>query len=483
MTKPADSTQELQHELHRALGKKGWLNDADNLRKFGTDWLGRSHSTPIGVAVPKSTREVSEVITLCRKFNVSISPQGGNTGLVGGCLQHTDRQWIVLSTIRLTGEICIDKQALTVSVSAGTILQNLHDALAEHDLSLPIHFGAEGSARIGGIVATNAGGSHAFRFGTVKDQVLGLEAVLADGSIWNGKRALIKDNTGYQLKHMFTGSEGTLGVITGVVFKVRPAPRTVVTSLLAFESLENAQRFAEHAQARLHEVLTGLEFFTELGVQLLNTHLDNIQFPFSQTHHCYVLAEAQTSLDFALNEAFEQLLEDCLEMELVADGTVALNPAHRKALWQIREEIPEGQRREGQQLKHDISVPVSRISEFIQTATAECQNLFPGVRVNAFGHLGDGNIHFNLSPPTGNTDFGDAGPILSNRIYQLAEGFDGSFAAEHGIGSIKVDLADQLRDLTERQLMRTIKMSLDPKGILNPDVIIQTRESVRQKPA
>ena len=462
----------LSAGLKRVLGEKGWLTDRLSINADASDWLGRTAASPIGVAKPASVEEVSAVVKLCRSAGVCITPQGGNTGLVGGALSMSETPGIILSTSRLGHRLEIDPVGMTVTVDAGVVLSRLHEALEPSGLMLPLHLGSGGTAQIGGLIATNAGGSHAMRFGTMMDQVLGLEVVLADGAIWNGMRPLIKDNAGYQLRKLFCGSEGTLGIITGAVLRLLPAPRKIATALVAVPDWEAAVAFGQMARLELAEILTGLEFFSDLGVELLRRHLPHIVFPLDIRSTAYVLIEVGTGLAVDPDSHLQGLLEQGFEAGSILDGVVAASEKQRRDLWHLREEIPEAQRLEGIQLKHDISVPVSSLAEFIHSAREQCTKRLAGVRINSFGHLGDGNIHFNLSPPPGGAGFSGVGDSLSECIYRLSVQMGGSFAAEHGLGSLKVDHADRLRPAVERDVMRHIKHALDPENLLNPRTVV-----------
>ncbi|HEX9859401.1 MAG TPA: FAD-binding oxidoreductase, partial [Paracoccaceae bacterium] len=358
-------------------------------------------------------------------------------------------------------------------VGAGLVLARLHEGLDGTGLMFPLHLGAEGSAQIGGLIGTNAGGSHAFRFGMMADLVLGLEVVLPDGTVWDGLRSVQKDNAGYALRRLFCGSEGTLGVVTRAVLKLHPAPRQRATALLALPDEAAAVAFGTRLRAEAGEFLTGLEFFSDLGLTLALRHVAGLVFPLDSRGGCYLLVEVASGSDkVPLDDILGGVLEAGLEDGLVLDGAVAASEAQRAAFWRLREEQPEGQRLEGAQLKHDIAVPPGRIADFVAEGAALCAALVPGVRINPFGHLADGNIHYNLTPPEGARDFGGQDAALALQLARLASAMGGSFAAEHGLGRAKIGLADALRSGTERDLMRRIKRALDPAGGLNPGAVL-----------
>lgn len=462
----------LVDKLAMLLGSKGWLTDASDTTKYSRDWLNKYGVPPIGVARPASTMETSEVLRLCYETNTPIVPQGGITGLVGAsvaCAPGT----IILSLERMNNIESIDEQNFTTTIGAGVVLEQLHNTLAEKDLMFPLHLGSQGSAQIGGLIATNAGGSHAFRFGTMQDLVLGLEVVLPTGEIWDGTRHLLKDNTGFQLRKLFCGSEGRLGVITRAVLKTYPTHKSQATALIALPNLKSALQFGRVVRNSISEFLTALEFFDDNILELTLKNVSETKWPMDSRSPIYLLVELSCSLkNFELSEFFENFLEDAFKSELITDAVLSQSEEQRLSIWKIRENLPEATLREGPQLKHDISVPVTEIPSFLQDCSTKIKSILPNVRIWSFGHLGDGNIHYNLSPPIGQNDFGSHSDIISYIIYKTAEQHGGSFAAEHGIGRSKKLIADELRSPVERNLMRKIHESIDPKNIMNPGVII-----------
>lgn len=455
------------------LGPKGWRDGRDVLTAHGTDWLGRAGATPLGVALPESTEQAAALVWLCAQQGISITPQGGNTGLNGASILSPGASGIILSMARLNRIRSIDPTGLTAVVEAGMVLSRLHDALEEHGLMLPLHLGSGGSAQIGGLIGTNAGGSHAMRYGMMEAQVLGLEVVLPDGSVWNGLRSLIKDNSGYALRRLFCGAEGTLGVVTCASLRLQPAPRSRATALLAVDGMEEALELHSVMQRGASELLASIEFFCERGLSLLLKHFPSLKRPFMEPWPFYVLVELQTSTSSVdIGALLESVLEACFGRGLLRDGLVAASETQRAEFWKLREELPEGQRREGPQLKHDVAVPVRRLAEFIKRAEQDAQRILAGVRIVPFGHLGDGNVHLNLSPPRGSSDFNGRGLALADAIYRIAVDMGGTFSAEHGLGTSKVALADSLRDPTERKLMLNIKQAIDPNAIMNPGKLL-----------
>ncbi|MBB3933970.1 FAD-binding oxidoreductase [Aureimonas phyllosphaerae] len=466
---------ELAERLAKILGPKGWMPAAE-AGPFQRDWLDRYGAPPFGVARPACTAEVSAVLAAAHAAGVAVVPQGGNTGLCGGAVLGSPGG-VILSLGRMNACGVPDAASGSIEVEAGLVLQMLHDRLDGSGLMFPMHLGAEGSAQVGGLIGTNAGGSHAFRFGMMQDLVLGLEVVLADGTVWNGMRAVQKDNAGYQLRRLFCGSEGTLGIVTRAVLKLHPAPRQRATALLVLPDEAAAVAFGTRLRAEAGEVLTGLEFFCELGLDLALRHVTSLGYPLETRGGTYLLVEiASASARMPLEDILTATLEWGMEEGLVLDGTIAASDAQRGAFWRLREEQPEGQRLEGAQLKHDVAVPPGRIAEFVAAAGARCEAILPGVRINPFGHLADGNIHYNLSPPEEAADFGGKAQELGLAIAGLATEMSGSFAAEHGLGQAKIALADALRSPVERQLMRSIRRALDPAAVLNPWAVAPARD-------
>ncbi|MGV6873939.1 FAD-binding oxidoreductase [Pseudochelatococcus sp. B33] len=462
---------DLATPLSQVLGPKGWLSGED-AAPYRRDWLDRCGEQPLGVARPASTQEVAQVMKICARADVPVVPQGGNTGLC--CASVVDGgDGVILSLERMARIAEPDRASGSVEVEAGAVLATLHESLVPHGLIFPLHLGAEGSARIGGLIGTNAGGSHALRYGMTQDLVLGLEVVLADGTVWNGLRAVQKDNAGYQLRKLFCGAEGTLGVVTRAILKLYPAPRQRTTALLTAPSLAAAVEFGVRVRTEAAEFLSGLEFFSDTGLSFVLDHLDVGGFPLKTRGETHLLIELGSASSLVpLDDILMALFEWGLEQGLVLDGTLASSNVQRAHFWKLREELPEGQRLEGPQLKHDISVPPGRVADYVDEARTLCDGLLPGIRANPFGHLGDGNIHFNLSPPPSAADFSGRGRDIAQALAVLATQMGGSFAAEHGLGRSKIALADSQRSTVERNLMATLKRALDPDGLLNPGVIV-----------
>ena len=453
------------------LGPKGWIGPED-CQAWQRDWLDQYGEVPLGVARPKSTAEVSDVLRLCYAEGVPVVPQGGNTGLVGaGVLGEPGG--VIISLGRMNAISSPDLSGGSISVEAGVILGQLHQSLEGAGLMFPMHLGSEGSAQVGGLIATNAGGSHAFRYGMMQDLVLGLEVVLADGRVWNGMRAVQKDNAGYQLRKLFCGSEGTLGIVTRAILKLSPEPKQQLTALLAVRDASGLLKLAAKLRAEGGEFLSAMEFFSDVGLSIALANIPGLVFPLQSRASFYVVVEAGSgSMQVPLDSILTEVMEWGMDEGIVVDGAPAMSEAQRAAFWRLREEQPEGQRRLGAQLKHDLSVPPGQLAEFLDRANDECGQVLKGVTINTFGHLGDGNVHYNLSPPLGQRDFSGFNSEFSVKLGKLSTVMGGSFAAEHGIGRTKIMLADVLRDPVERSLMECLKSALDVTGTLNPGVIV-----------
>jgi FAD/FMN-containing dehydrogenase len=395
--------------------------------------------------------------------------------MVGGATPSESGEELVLSTARLTRIRDIDPLDLTMTLEAGVTLKAAQDTAAEAGCLLPLSISSEGSAQIGGVLATNAGGNNTVRYGNARDMVLGLEVVLADGTVWNGLRRLRKDNTGYCLRQLFVGSEGTLGVVTAAVLKLVPQPRETCVALCAVRSPEAALALFGRFQTHDPAALSAFELMSGLGTEFVLRHVEGAVLPLAAPSPFYVLVELATPRpDAGLRTTLEGVLEAALAEGIVADAAIAESEAQRAAIWRLREEHSEAQKREGASVKNDVSVPVSHVPEFIRRATAACETLIPGIRAVPFGHVGDGNIHFNLQQPV------DADPAwflaqdhaIMDTVNEVVRAFDGSFSAEHGIGRLKPYMMTDWRGGTELALMLRIKRALDPQGILNPGKLL-----------
>jgi FAD/FMN-containing dehydrogenase len=461
--------------IKAAVGPQGWLEAADDVAPYVLDWRRKWPGASPLVVRPACTQELAEVMRLCAAHQISVVPQSGNTGLVGGSGPRANGRDIVLSLNRMAAIREVDPVNNTMTVEAGCILADIQAAADGHDRIYPLSLAAEGSCRIGGNLSTNAGGTNVLRYGNARDHVLGLEVVLADGRIWDGLRGLRKDNTGYDLKQLFLGSEGTLGIITAAVLKLWPKPRQTVTSWLGVPNAHAAVAILNKAQAASGSQITGFEYIVRDALELTLANMPQNRNPLTGTHAACVLMEATSGQDGdGLRNTVEAILADAMEEGLIEDAVIAESDGQAKALWQIREDIPEAQIHAGGGLKHDVAVPVSKVADFLDEATALVHKIAPMARVIAFGHLGDGNIHFNQSAVT--LDRQDELLALerdvNDAVESLAVTMGGSFSAEHGVGRLRLRQMSLYKSEVERDLMASIKQTLDPAGLLNPGKVV-----------
>jgi FAD/FMN-containing dehydrogenase len=469
------SAPTLLAAIRDVVGDRGLLTDPADIAPFTEDWRRLYRGRTPAVIRPASTDEVARVVAICAAARVPLVPQGGNTSMVGGATPAEDGSQLVLSLARLNRVRDLDPVDLTLTIEAGVTLQAAQAVAAEAGFMLPLSIASEGSAQIGGVLATNAGGNNTVRYGNARDLVLGLEVVLADGSVWNGLRRLRKDNTGYCLRQLFVGSEGTIGIITAAVLKLVPRPRDLAVAFCAVASPAAALQLFSRFQAHDPGAVQAFEYMSGAGIDLVLRHIPGAALPLGEPAAHYVLVElASPRPDAGLRAALETVLEQALAAGIVSDAAVAESEAQRAAIWRLREEHSEAQKREGASVKNDVSVPVSKVPEFIRRATAACEALMPGIRAMPFGHMGDGNIHFNLVQPVG----GDPAWFLAqdhaimDTVNEVVRTLDGSFSAEHGIGLLKPYMMPDWRGGPELELMRRIKAALDPLGILNPGKVL-----------
>jgi FAD/FMN-containing dehydrogenase len=463
--------KELIESLRRLLGPLGVLTDPADFEAYAVDWRKRTRGMPLAVLRPATTEEVAAAVKLCAQHQAGLVPQGGNTGQCAGAIPSADGRQLVLSLGRMNRVRAVDVQNNTLTVEAGCVLAAIQEAAAQIDRLFPLSLGAEGSCQIGGNLATNAGGTAVLRYGNAREMVLGLEVVLPNGDIWNGLRGLRKDNTGYDLKQLFLGSEGTLGVITAAVLKLYPRPKAAATGLAAIASPSAAVELLNDFRAQVGDRVTGFEIISRRCIDLLLKNIPKYSDPFAQRYDWYLLCELNDTLSTAeLGGVMESTLATAMEKQLVLDAVVAANRTQADTLWRMREEIPEGNRLEGPWVRHDVSVPVSRIPELIEQGTRALQARFPGIRVVAFGHIGDGNIHFNAMAPEAiaHEDFVARQTEVYDIVHTLVMTLGGSFSAEHGIGGLKVEEMRRHKSGIELELMRKLKSAFDPLGIMNP---------------
>ncbi|OYU43063.1 MAG: hydroxyacid dehydrogenase [Burkholderiales bacterium PBB4] len=451
------------------------LTEGD-LTAYEQDWRKRERGHALAVVRPATTAEVAAVVKCCAAAGVSLVPQGGNTGMVVGSTPDASGTQVVLSLQRLNRVRVLDGANLTVTVEAGCILQTLQEACEAQGFLFPLSLAAEGSCTIGGNLATNAGGTQVVRYGNTRELCLGLEVVTAQGEVWDGLMGLRKDNTGYDLRHLFIGSEGTLGIITAATMKLYPLPATQLTALAAVPSLEAAVQLLGLAHKFLNAGLTGFEVMGDFALGLVRKHFPQQKVPFEGlSPYCVVLENSDHESEDHARQQFERLLEAALEEGCVLDAVVAENLAQAHALWHIRESIPLAQAQEGLNIKHDISIAVSKIPAFVAEADAALQAVCPGVRLVNYGHLGDGNLHYNVQAPAD----ADAELFLSTQegpinaaVYDLVDRYRGSISAEHGIGSLKRDKLAHHKSPVALTAMRAIKTALDPQNLLNPNRVL-----------
>ena len=448
-----------------------------DLSAWERDWRKRAQGRALAVVRPANVQEVSEVVKACANAKISIVPQGGNTGLAVGSIPDDSGQQVVLSLQRMNKIRSLDAANLTVIAEAGCILQQVQTHVEEAGYLFPLSLAAEGSCTLGGNLGTNAGGTQVVRFGNTRELCLGLEVVTAQGDIWHGLSGLRKDNTGYDLRNLLIGSEGTLGIITAACMKLYPQPAAQLTAWAAVPSMEAAVSLLGLAHERLGAGLTGFEVMGQFALGLVDKHHPQLRVPlFKETPWCVLLENSDHESEAHARAGFEGLMETALDKGWVTDAVVAESLAQAQGLWQIRESIPLAQATEGLNIKHDISIPVSRIPQFVAETDALLQTKIPGIRLVNFGHLGDGNLHYNVQAPAG----ADGPAFLKNHedevntwVFDQVKAFNGSISAEHGIGSLKADKLSHYKDPTALAMMKAIKQALDPQNIMNPGRVIK----------
>lgn len=456
------------------VGDKGLFTDPAAMEPHLAEERGLYRGAAAAVVRPASTEEAAAVVKLCAEHTVPMVPQGGNTGLVGGSVAAAGS--VILSTARLNRIRAVDPVNYTITVEAGCILADVQAAAEDQGCLFPLSLGAEGSCHIGGNLASNAGGVNVLRYGNARDLCLGLEVVLPDGRVWNGMKALAKDNTGYALKHLFIGGEGTLGLITAAVLKLFPLPTEKQTALLALDDVEKVTALLQKARAVSGDAVTAFELIHRFGLELAVRHLDGVQDPFDAQYPWYVLVEFSTSQPNAnLRSLFESFLEAAFEDGIIVDGVIAESMDQTNALWRMREGLPEAQKHEGGSIKHDVSVPVARVPEFLTRAMAAVETAMPGIRPCPFGHVGDGNIHFNLTQPESMDaqDYIGHWEAMNRIVHDIVADMDGSVSAEHGVGQLKVDEIVHYKNPVDIDLMQRVKRALDPQNLMNPGKVVR----------
>ena len=477
MTAPEDSTAQFCRKALELLGPRGFTCDPDLLEPWLTDWRGRFSGKALGLASPGSTEEVATFVKLCGQFAIPIVPQGGNSGMSGGATPDNSGQTVLLSLRRMDQVRSFDPDGKQIVCEAGLILQNLHEMVEREALRFPLTLGGKGSATVGGLISTNAGGTQVLQHGTMRAQVLGIEAVLADGQVFDSLTSLKKDNRGFDLKQLLIGSEGTLGIVTAATLRLLPATGDRIVAWVGLENIAAARSLLVHFEEKLTQQLEGFEVIPAHCLDSVLDHLPQARPPLKPQHPWNALIElvAMPGEIDALRDKAETCLAAAMEGGLVADTVIAANETQAEEFWALRDAIAPAERAIGPAMQHDISVPVAAMPEFIEAAIASVEAQFPGVTGVAFGHLGDGNVHFHVLAPE-NAVRGEwedtSGKQVSRFVHDLVSQWGGSISAEHGIGQMKRDELGRLGDPVALSLMRNVKLALDPAGLLNPGKLV-----------
>jgi len=463
------------HRLCEIVGPQGFLADSNDIAPYVNDHRNLYRGTTPLVLRPKNTAEVAKILNYCNDAGIGVVPSGGNTGYCGGATPSAIGDQIVVSLSRMNAIRSLDALNYTITCEAGCVLAGIQTAAEAAGRYFPLSLGSEGSCQIGGNLSTNAGGTSVVRYGMARSLVLGLEVVLPDGRVLDSLKSLRKDNTGYDLRDLFIGAEGTLGVITAATLKLFPQPQTVVTALVALRSLESAIELLAQLRSASGDAIVTYEVMPRIVIDFELQYLKGISDPFDTRHDWYVLVEVQSARrDPALSDAIQESLSSAIENELASDALVAQNESQRTAFWAMRERIPEGERHAGTSIKHDVSVPVTDIPALVKEGSAAMLKLVPNGRVISFGHLGDGNLHFNLCLPDrfDKAETEAMTPQVNRAVHDIVAKYRGSIAAEHGIGRLKREELAHYKSAVEMDVMRAIKSALDPKGIMNPGKVV-----------
>ena len=469
--------QNALSEFESLLGAKGYSTDPEELSPWLTDWRGRYTGRAAALISPANTQEVAEIVKVAAAHKIALIPQGGNSGMVAGATPDTSGNQVLLSMRRMNGISAFDAGSGQITCEAGVILQNLHEEVAKYGRRFPLTLGGKGSATVGGLISTNAGGTQVLRHGTMRALVLGIEAVLADGSIFQGLSPLKKDNRGYDLKHLLIGAEGTIGIVTKAVLQTVPALIDRCVAWAGVDSPQAAYRLLVEMQQQAGGALEGFEILPHTALQNVLTHIEGTKAPLEGAHPWHVLMEfvADRPDQPKPSSLAETLLGAAMEKGLLTDAALAASEAQAEAFWKIRDTIAEAERAEGPAMQHDISVPVSEMARFIADETPQVEAKFPGCKVIAFGHMGDGNIHYHVKAPKGadaQSWYADSGSKISADIYDRVSAYNGSISAEHGIGQLKVGELQRLAEPARLYALRAIKSALDPHNILNPGKLL-----------
>lgn len=455
--------------LKDAAGPKGWSDDPKEIAPHLEEWRGKYHGASSLLLKPDLTLAVSKILAICNETRTPIVPQGGNTGLVGGQIPFHNE--VILNLSRMTKVRHVDPQGMSMIVEAGVTLAAAQEAADKADRLFPLSIASEGSATIGGNVSTNAGGVHVLKYGNTRELVLGVEVVLADGRVLEMLRKLRKDNTGYDLKQLFVGAEGTLGIVTAVALKLFPKPAEKTTAFLAVRDPAAAIALLSQLQSATSGAMSAFELMPRIGLDFVLAHIPGTSDPLARPSPWYVLAEASGGANSHLEDTMEAALSSS---DLVADAVIAKSETQRAALWKLREAMSEAQKPEGGSIKHDVSVPIKDIPAFLKEGIAAVEKLVPGIRPVPFGHLGDGNIHFNFSVPKGgdNAAFLARWNEIQDAVHDIVNCYGGSISAEHGLGIMKVHEIERYKSAAELDVMRALKRTLDPNNILNPGKVV-----------
>jgi len=468
-------TEPLLAALREIVGDAHLVADSAGMAPYLTDWRGRFTGSARAVVLPADTAGVARVVQACMEARVPIVPQGGRTGLVLGSVPDAGGTAVVLSLRRLNRIRAVDAANRTMTVEAGCILHDVQQAALEAGMLFPLSLAAEGSCTIGGNLSTNAGGTAVLRYGNTRELCLGLEVVTAQGQVWDGLRGLRKDNTGYALRELFIGAEGTLGVITAAVLKLYPQPKAALTALVALDSPRSASALLSLMQDRCGAALTGYELMSDFCLRLVANHFPALPRPFAAHYPYYALVELSSneSEDQAA-DLLESAVGAALDAGIALDAALAASVGQALGLWKLREHIPLAQAAAGKNIKHDISLPVSKIPDFIERTGALLESAFPGCQVVCFGHLGDGNLHYNIAPPDGvrHDSFLAHQEAVNRIVHDSVAAMGGSISAEHGIGALKREELTRYKPAVELDMMRAVKAALDPLGIMNPGKIL-----------
>lgn len=461
--------------LKKIAGDQYVLTEPTLMAPYLQDWRGRYHGRALAVVKPGSTQEVADILKLCHQFEISIVPQGGNTSLCGASVPDQSGQQLILSLIRLNRIREIDTHNQTMTVEAGCILKVVQDTAQAVNLLFPLSLGAEGTCTIGGNLSTNAGGTAVLHYGNMRDLCLGLEVVMPDGQIWHGLRTLRKDNTGYDLRDLFIGAEGTLGIITAAVLKLSPRPISKSTALIALKSIASAVALLNFVKRSTGVCLTGFELISDACLHLVTEQFPEQTYPFSVHYPQIVLLELSGyESEQHTRNRLERCLEQAYQQGIAQEVIVAQSLSQSEQFWSLREHIPLAQARAGKNIKHDVSLPINHLADFCLLAEQTLMQAYPGCRVYAFGHLGDGNLHYNIAPPLeiNDIDFLLEEPLINQLVYQCVQTYHGSISAEHGIGQLKRAQLQLHKSPIELNLMRAIKHAFDPKSLMNPGKIL-----------